>query len=65
MSRIEKLLASIPWLSGLLAAGAIGLAAASAAAGVAGIGLDMGARLLFLAILPLAVLPWMKRPKDR
>jgi hypothetical protein len=48
------------WTMGLLGIGAAVLLVASISAGAAALGVALSARLVFVLILMLAVLPWMK-----
>ncbi len=48
------------WTMGLLGLGAIVLLAASVSAGAAGLGVALAARLVFVLILMLAAMPWLK-----
>jgi hypothetical protein len=48
------------WTIGLLGAGVVALLLLSLTAGAAGLGLSLAARMLFVLILLLAVLPWLK-----
>lgn len=49
------------WTMGLLGIGAAVLLVASISAGAVSLGLDLAARLLFVLILMLAALPWLRR----
>jgi hypothetical protein len=55
--------ASIPgglyWIAALLGAGVVALAAVALTAGEVALGLELGARLLFVLILLFAVAPWL------
>ena len=48
------------WTMGLLGIGAVVLLAASISAGAASLGVALAARLVFVLILMLAVMPWVK-----
>lgn len=56
-----RLLRALPWICGATALLAAGMMAAAARYGVASLGLDLGARLLFLALLPLSLQPWIAK----
>ncbi|MDB5437643.1 MAG: hypothetical protein JWM33_70 [Caulobacteraceae bacterium] len=60
---MTRLLRVLPWISAAIALLAAAMMGASALYGVAGLGLDLGARLLFLALLPLALQPWISRAR--
>ena len=56
-----RLLRALPWICGAAALLAAGMMAAAALYGVASLGLDLGSRLLFLALLPLSLQPWFAK----
>lgn len=58
LARIEARPA-LTWVIGLLAIGAVAVLVSSLGAGMAGVGIDMAARMSFALILLLAVLPWL------
>lgn len=49
------------WTMGLLGIGAVVVLAVSIGAGAVSLGLDLSARLVFVLILMVAALPWLKR----
>ncbi len=51
-------------IMGLLALGALAMLLFSLTAGMAGVGIDMAARMSFVLILMLAALPWLSRGAD-
>jgi hypothetical protein len=51
-------------IMGLLALGALAMLLFSLTAGMAGVGIDMAARMSFVLILMLAALPWLNRGAD-
>lgn len=53
--------AALTWVMGLLALGVVAMLLFSLSAGMAGVGLDMAARMSFVLLLLLAVLPWLGR----
>ena len=55
---------ALTWVIGLLAVGAVAVLASSLGAGMAGVGIDMAARMSFVLILLLAALPWLSRGDD-
>ena len=60
LARIEARPA-LTWVIGLLAIGAVAVLVSSLGAGMAGVGIDMAARMSFVLILLLAALPWLSR----
>jgi hypothetical protein len=58
----SALAVGLVWMIGLSATGALLLLAGSAALGAWSLGAAFAARLLFVALLGVAVLPWLKRP---
>jgi len=60
LARIEARPA-LTWVAGLLAIGVAALLLSSLGAGMAGVGVDMAARMSFVLILLLAALPWLSR----
>lgn len=52
---------SLWWIVGALGAGALVVAASAIASGDGALGLDLGARLVFLLLLIIAILPWINR----
>lgn len=55
---------ALTWVMGLLALGALATLVSSLSAGMAGVGIDMAARMAFVLVLMLAVLPWLGRGAD-
>lgn len=55
---------ALTWVMGLLALGAAAMLAFSLTAGMAGVGLDMAARMSFVLLLMVAALPWLGRGAD-
>lgn len=55
---------ALTWVMGLLALGAAAMLAFSLSAGMAGVGLDMAARMSFVLLLMVAALPWLGRGAD-
>lgn len=49
------------WIVGALGAGALVVAASAVASGDGALGLDLGARLVFLLLLIVSILPWVGR----
>lgn len=60
LARVEARPA-LTWVAGFLAIGVVALLVSSLSAGMAGVGFDMAARMSFVLILLLAVLPWLSR----
>lgn len=60
LARIEARPA-LTWVAGFLAIGVAALLASSLGAGMAAVGIDMAARMAFVLILLLGVLPWLSR----
>lgn len=60
LARIEARPA-LTWVAGFLAIGVVALLLSSLGAGMAGVGVDMAARMSFVLILLLAALPWLSR----
>ncbi|MBU4436128.1 MAG: hypothetical protein KKC14_17150 [Alphaproteobacteria bacterium] len=60
LARIEARPA-LTWVAGFLGVGVVALLASSVSAGMAGVGVDMAARMGFVLILLLAALPWLSR----
>lgn len=60
LARIEARPA-LTWVAGFLAIGVIALLLSSLSAGMAGVGIDMAARMSFVLILLLASLPWLSQ----
>lgn len=60
LARIEARPA-LTWVAGFLAIGVAALLVSSLSAGMAGVGIDMAARMGFVLILLLAALPWLSR----
>lgn len=62
LDRSGKINASALWWAiGALACGALVVAGSAMASGASALGLDLGARLVFLMLLISAVLPWIDR----
>lgn len=55
---------ALTWVMGLLGLGIAAMLLFSLTAGMAGVGIDMAARMAFVLILMLAVLPWLSRGAD-
>lgn len=55
---------ALTWVMGLLALGAAAMLLFSLTAGMAGVGLDMAARMSFVLLLMVAALPWLSRGAD-
>lgn len=60
LARVEARPA-LTWVAGFLGVGVVALLASSLNAGMAGVGIDMAARMGFVLILLLAALPWLSR----
>jgi hypothetical protein len=60
LARIEARPA-LTWVAGFLAIGVAVLLASSLSAGMAAVGVDMAARMAFVLILLLGLLPWLSR----
>ena len=54
----------VVWTIGLFGLGALAMLGWSLLAGAWALGLALGARLAFVAILALAALPWLARPRE-
>lgn len=59
-----SLAAAVLWGMGLTGAGAVLMVLAALSSGMPGLGLALGARLLFAAILMAAALPWLGRDRS-
>ncbi len=60
LARVEARTA-FTWVMGLTAFGALAMLLFSVTAGMVGVGVDMAARMSFVLILMVAVLPWLSR----
>jgi hypothetical protein len=58
---MTRLLRALPWVCAAIGLMAAAMTGAAVLYGVTSLGLDFGARLLFLALLPLSIQPWMNR----